>query len=315
MKLRLGTRGSRLALAQSGDVARMFEARGHEVEVQVIKTTGDRDRDRAFIEVGAPGVFVIEIEQALVAGTIDVAVHSFKDLPSKSPAELVVAAVPERVDAADRLLVRPEAHDPEQGLIPVRRNGVVGTASARRQALLRHFRSDLSAELLRGNLPTRVAKVRDGVFDATLLAAAGLMRLDRTAATRDPSVALDRGGVIEVRLDPAVFVPAPSQGALAIQVRRDATAARAEVEALDDGPAHRAVRAERALLALVEGGCQVPFGAWARAIEGGQLEMMALLEREVDGALRLVRAIGRGPEPEALAASLWDELQRGGTLL
>lgn len=314
MKLRLGTRGSRLALAQSGDVARMFEARGHEVEVQVIKTTGDRDRDRAFVEVGAPGVFVIEIEQALVAGSIDVAVHSYKDLPSKSPVELVVAAVPERVDAADRLLVRPEAHEPAQGLIPVRRDGVVGTASARRQALLRHFRPDLRAELLRGNLPTRVAKVRDGVFDATLLAAAGLMRLDRTAATRDPSVALDRGGVVEVRLDPAVFVPAPSQGALAIQVRRDAPV-RAEVEALDDVAAHRAVRGERALLALVEGGCQVPFGAWARAVDGGLLEMMALLEREVDGAPRLVRAVGRGSDPEALAASMWQELQHGGELL
>ncbi len=315
MKLRLGTRGSRLALAQSGDVARMFEARGHEVEVQVIKTTGDRDRDRAFVEVGAPGVFVIEIEQALVAGSIDVAVHSYKDLPSKSPAELVVAAVPERVDAADRLLVRPEAHEPAQGLIPVRRDGVIGTASARRQALLRHFRPDLRAELLRGNLPTRVAKVRDGVFDATLLAAAGLMRLDRTAATRDPAVALDRGGIVEVRLDPAVFVPAPSQGALAIQVRRDDAPVRAEVEALDDVAAHRAVRAERALLALVEGGCQVPFGAWARAVDGGLLEMMALLEREVDGGLRLVRAVGRGPDPEALAASMWEELQHGGELL
>jgi len=314
VKLRLGTRGSRLALAQSGDVARMFEARGHEVEIQVIKTTGDRDRDRAFVEVGAPGVFVIEIEQALVAGTIDVAVHSYKDLPSKSPAELVVAAVPERVDAADRLLIRPEAHEPGQGLIPVRRRGVIGTASARRQALLRHFRPDLAAELLRGNLPTRVAKVRDGIFDATLLAAAGLMRLDRTAATRDPSVALDRGGIVEVRLDPAVFVPAPSQGALAIQVRRDSPAL-GEVQALDDAAAHRAVRAERALLALVEGGCQVPFGAWARAVDGRQLEMIALLEREFDGAPRLVRAIGRGPDPEALAASMWEELQHGGTLL
>ncbi len=303
MKLRLGTRGSRLALAQSGDVARMFEARGHEVEVQVIKTTGDRDRDRAFVEVGAPGVFVIEIEQALVAGSIDVAVHSYKDLPSKSPAELVVAAVPERVDAADRLLIRPEAHEPGQGLIPVRRDGVIGTASARRQALLRHFRPDLRAELLRGNLPTRVARVRDGDFDATLLAAAGLMRLDRTAATRDPSVALDRGGIAEVRLDPAVFVPAPSQGALAIQVRRDAAIVRAEVEALDDVAAHRAVRAERALLALVEGGCQVPFGAWARAVDGGLLEMMALLEREGSGAdpipRRWRRRCGRSCSTEA----------------
>jgi len=311
VKLTLGTRGSRLALAQSGDVARQLAARGHEVEVRVIRTSGDRDRDRAFIEVGAPGVFVVEIEQALLAGEIDVAVHSYKDLPSRSPAALVVAAVPERVDCADRLLIRPGAHEAARGLIPVREGGVVGTASARRQALLRHFRPDLSTALLRGNLPTRVAKVRDGAFDATLLAAAGLMRLDRSAE-RDPAVALDRSGVVEVRLDPAVFVPAPSQGALAVQVRRDDAGVRAEVEALDDAAAHRAVRAERALLALVEGGCQVPFGAWARATEAGELLMTALLEREVGGRPRLVRAEMRGAAPQALAEAMWQELQSGG---
>lgn len=313
MKLALGTRGSRLALAQSGDIARMFGSRGHEVEIRVIRTSGDRDRDRAFVEVGAPGVFVVEIEQALLAGEIDVAVHSFKDLPSKSPAALVVAAVPERVDSADRLLIHPEAHDPAGGLVPVREGGVVGTASARRQALLRHFRPDLSTALLRGNLPTRVAKVREGLFDATLLAAAGLIRLDRTAE-RDLSVALDRSGIVEVRLDPAVFVPAPSQGALAVQVRRDDASVRSEVAALDDAAAHRAVRAERALLALVEGGCQVPFGAWARDAGDGQLLMTALMEREAEGRPRLVRVEGLGSEPEALAATLWDELQSGGEL-
>ncbi len=301
MRIRIGTRGSRLALHQARMVARRLEEQGHEAELQIIKTAGDRDRDSAFVNVGEPGIFVREIETALCEERVDLAVHSYKDVPSKSPERLVIAAVPERVDTADRILVRNESAEPGRLPLPVRDGAVIGSASARRRSLLRYLRPDVSTALLRGNLPTRVRRVVEGAFDATLLASAGLTRLDReTEGER-----LDRTGVFEQRLDPEVFVPAPSQGAVAVQVRRDDDATRAAAIALDDVPAHRAVRAERRLLALVEGGCQVPFGAWCRALDGGQLRMDAFLER--NGTYAFVR--GEAADPEELALRLWDELQ------
>lgn len=304
MKLRLGTRGSRLAMIQARWVARRLERDGHEAEIVVIRTSGDRVQDRAFAQVGSQGVFSAEIERALVEGRIDVAVHSYKDLPSRSPGGLIVAAVPERVDPADRLLARPEAIDDGGAL---RRGARLGTASARRTALWRELRPDVEIDLLRGNLPTRVDRVRDGTFDAIVLAAAGLERIDR-AAREDPALTLDRGDLIERRLDPEVFVPAPSQGALALQVREDDAPVRRAVESIDDPAAHGAVRAERELLARVEGGCQVPFGAWCTAGAGGGFVLRAVLER--DGRLRRAEAAGRGPL--ALVEPVWEALVSGG---
>ncbi|RMF73981.1 MAG: hydroxymethylbilane synthase [Acidobacteria bacterium] len=304
MKLRLGTRGSRLAMIQARWVARRLERDGHEPEIVVIRTSGDRVQDRAFAQVGTQGVFSAEIENALVERRIDVAVHSYKDLPSKSPDGLVVAAVPERVDPADRLLARPDALD-EGGAL--RRGARLGTASARRTALWRALRPDVEIGLLRGNLPTRVARALDGTFDAVVLAAAGLDRIDR-AAQDDPELALDRSGLVERRLDPEVFVPAPSQGALALQVRADDAGVREAIEAIDDREAHRAVRAERELLARVEGGCQVPFGAWCVAATDGTFTLRAVLER--GGRLRRARA--DGDDPLALVDAVWRELTAGG---
>lgn len=307
MNIRVGTRGSRLARLQTGDFVRLLTERGHEVATELIKTAGDRDQDRAFAEVGQPGIFVVELENALLDRRVDIAVHSYKDLPSRSPEALIVTCVPERVDPADRLLVREACFDPSQGLLPVRQCGRVGSASARRQALLRHTRPDLEICLLRGNLPTRVKRLQEGEFDAILLAAAGLFRLDR-GAERDPEVALPRPGILEIRLDPVQWVPAPSQGALAIQVRAGDSALREALVPLDDHSAHRAVRAERALLARVEGGCQVPFGAWCRALDNGGLELFSLLEK--DG--RLLRTRRTGGDPRALALESWEALQAGG---
>ncbi len=304
MRLRIGTRGSRLALAQARMVARMLADHGCESELVVIKTAGDLDRGRAFAAVGAPGVFVREIETALLENRVDVAVHSFKDLPSQSPAPLMVAAVPERVDPADRLLARAAAAAPEWRPLPLRRGVLVGSASARRRALLYHLRPDLRVELLRGNLPTRVRRVAAGDFDATLLAAAGLIRLDREEDANDD---LDRSGLFEVRLDPEQFIPAPSQGAVAVQVRRDDLAARDVASKLDDVAAHRAVRAERVLLARVQGGCDQPFGAWCRESADGRLRMTSFLER--GGGL--VFAEDEADDPEDLAGRVWDELQSG----
>ncbi len=303
MKLRLGTRGSALAMTQARDIAARLGALGHEAEICVIKTKGDGDQVRPFAQVGEPGLFVREIERALLDSEIDVAVHCYKDLPSLSPEGLIVAAMPEREDTRDTLYLRPEVFDAEAPELPLIEGALVGTASARRQALLRHLRSDLSYDLLRGNVPTRLERLREGKFGAILLAAAGVARLDR-AAQRGEGDAPSRAGIIEVALDPTVFVPAPSQGALALQVRGDLDAVREAVAALDEPAEHLAVRAERALLALVDAGCQVPFGAFAELKESGELELHAALE--VDGELRRARATGS--EPGELAQRVFDSL-------
>ena len=299
MKIRLGTRGSRLATVQSGWVAERLRDLGHEVEMITIRTQGDQQQDRAFSQIGQPGVFVREIERALQDERIDLAVHSYKDLPSQGPEGLTIAAVPERLDVADRLLVREAAfaaEDDPSGLLPLRQGARVGTASARRTALLAHFRPDLQSELLRGNLPRRVDRLRDGDYDAILLAAAGLDRLERDGG-------LDMSGIRQLRLDPWRFVPAPSQGALALQTRLHDPAEQAAAE-LDDEVGHRAVRAERAVLSRVEGGCHVAFGAWCRHAEA-ELEVVAVL----GGEKALARAQARGRDPEALGTELVKELK------
>lgn len=303
MNLRIGTRGSALARVQTADVARALEAAGHTTTTEVIHTEGDRVTDRAFTEVGAFGVFVREIEAALLAGRVDLAVHSYKDLPSAEPADLVVAAVPERVDAADVLLARPEAAVPG-GPIPLREGARVGTSSARRQALLKEMRPDLAVGLLRGNVPTRVRALVEGRFDAIVLAVAGLLRLERS----NQGAPLVGGGIVTTRLDPEVYVPAPAQGAIAVQVRRDDAAVRTAVAALDDPRTARALRAERALLGLAEAGCALPFGAWCRVEQGGALTLTSVLGQE-GGAL--TRAKATGEDPEELAEEVWRSLSAG----
>ena len=302
MNLRIGTRGSALARAQANDVARRLEAAGHTTEIVIITTLGDQATDRAFTDVGAFGIFVREIEAALITGRVDVAVHSYKDLPSQSPAELVIAAVPERLDAADVLLVRDDVSDPGRGPLPLRRGARVGTSAARRKAWLRALRPDLAVELLRGNVPTRVRALVEGRFDAIVLAAAGLARLER--APGNDRLVLPQG-IVCVRLDPALFVPAPAQGAIALQVRRGAIAVHAAVAGVDDPTTSRALLAERAALRLAEGGCTLPFGAWCRKNPDGTLTLLAALGRD-DGTV--VRAQSTNGEPETLAAAVWTEL-------
>lgn len=301
MRLRIGTRASALARAQAAEVARRLANAGHATEIIRIATLGDRVTDRAFTDVGAFGIFVREIEAALLDGRVDVAVHSYKDLPSRGPVELVVAAVPERLDAADVLLVRAEAATPG-GVIPVRHGARVGTSAVRRQALLRALRPDLAIGMLRGNVPTRVGALVDGEFDAIVLAAAGLARLEGGAGADRLSLP---AGVVRTRLDPAEFVPAPSQGAIALQVRTDAHAVCGVVAALDDQAAARALRAERAALALAEGGCTLPFGAWCEAWPDGSLTLRVVLGQE-DGTL--ARAQSTGNDPEAVARAAWRDL-------
>ena len=302
MTLRMGTRGSALARAQSSQVAAWLERAGHRVETEVIQTAGDRDRTSAFAAIGPPGIFVREIEQALLDQRIDVAVHSYKDLPSTSPEGLTIAAVPDRQDVADLLLMpeserSPEASDPT---IPLAAGARLATSSARRIALLREVRPDLEIRPIRGNVPTRLNQVAEGHADGLLLAAAGVTRL-RTLGQGLPL--LDYGW-IECRLDPARFVPAPAQGALAVQVRADDSAARAAVAELDVASIRAAVDCEREVLKRVEGGCQTALGVWCRAEDEGGFRVDAALE--VAGVLRRSGRTGRSLE--ALAAQVAGEL-------
>ncbi len=304
MKLRIGTRGSALALAQSTDVANRLRALGHEAELVVVSTTGDRVTDRSFADVGAFGVFVRELEVALLDGTIDAAVHSYKDVPSRMPLGLIIAAIPERLDAADVLLVRRDALRTERGAFPLADGARVGTSATRRRALLLDTRPDLVTGLLRGNVPTRVRMLADGKFDAIVLAAAGLERLGRVEGEHRLSLGDD---IVSVRLDPATFVPAPSQGAIAVQVREDDVAPRQAVAALDDVTCRRAVLTERAALALADGGCTLPFGAWCSVADSGMLTLTAALGVESGP---VARSVVTGTEPQAVANAAWSELSR-----
>ena len=302
-KLRLGTRGSDLARTQSGTVAASLAAAGFDVELVIIKTAGDQNQTALFGSIGPQGVFVREIEQALVEKRIELAVHSFKDLPTQSPAELVVAAVPARVDPADLLLVRREALvGSEKEFIPLARSAKVGTASARRRVWLKHFRPDLNIEPLRGNVPTRLRKLVEGAYDAIVLAAAGVERL------KAEEHLLGALGEIEfLRLDPSKFVPAPAQGALALQCRRDDRRVLAALATIDHAPSHTAVKAERDALARAEGGCDVAFGAYCIKRPGGH-ELLVMHER--NGVVRSARV--RGRDPKKLGAIAWATLDSGG---
>ena len=314
MKLRIGTRGSHLARIQAGSVAARLGMLGHDTELVVISTAGDRSSAPTFAAIGPQGVFVREIEQALIDGTIDVAVHSHKDLPTVSPDELEVAAVPQRLDPADALLMcndRAAAVAAGPGeLLPVKENAVIGTASVRRQVWLAHLRPDVRAESLRGNVLTRIRRLREGRYDAILLAAAGIDRLRAGALPGAPAPELD--DLVVVRLDPGVFVPAPAQGALALQCRRSDDRAREALAPLNDAPTRGAVDAERTLLARLEGGCELAFGAWCEsdgANDGGRHESVMVAMVENDGVVRTETA--RGADPPLLAEELWRGLSAG----
>ncbi len=301
-KLRLGTRGSELARTQSGTVAASLSKAGYSVELVIIKTAGDQNQTALFGSIGPQGVFVREIEQALVEKRIELAVHSFKDLPTQSPAELVVAAVPARVDPADLLLVRRSVLDEDQDeFIPLAKSAKVGTASARRRVWLKHFRPDLNIEPLRGNVPTRVRKLAEGAYDAIVLAAAGVERLTTEERLGDLSE------IEFLRLDPQKFVPAPAQGALALQCRRDDRRVLAALATMDHAPSHAAVRAERDVLARAEGGCDVAFGAYCSKHDGAH-DLLVMHER--NGVVRSARV--RGRDPKKLGAIAWATLDAGG---
>ena len=236
--LRLGTRGSLLARTQSQQVAdALTAATGVPVELVIITTRGDRIVDRPLQQVGGKGLFTKEIEEALLAGDVDLAVHSMKDMPTEGPRGLVIASVPERVDPRDALIGAP--------LADLGPGAVVGTGSVRRALQLRALRPDLEIRGIRGNVDTRIAKQRAGDYDAIVLAMAGLARLGRT-------------DVVDEALGSEAMVPAVGQGALAVQARRGDTAVLSVLEAIHHEPTAVCVAAERSFLEAVSGGCSAP---------------------------------------------------------
>ena len=295
-ELVIGTRRSKLALWQ----AEWVHARLRELEPELavslkrIKTTGDKILDTPLASIGGKGLFVKEIEEALLRGEIDLAVHSMKDVPTRLPAGLEILAIPEREDPRDVLITLNKVS--LERLVPGSR---IGTSSLRRQAQLLHYRPDLSIQILRGNLDTRLRKLEAGEYDGIILAAAGIKRLGWS----------DR---VTEYLSPDVCLPAIGQGALALEGRTDDGFVREVVARLDHHPTRIAVTAERAFLERLEGGCQVPIAAHA-AITNGALTLSALIAG-VDGR-RLVRDSVQGPMRDAhrLGVELAERLlARGG---
>ena len=246
----IGTRGSDLALWQANFVRKELERIGHQVHIEIITTQGDKIQDLGFDKMEGKGFFTKEIEAALLKRDIDLAVHSHKDLETKQPEGLKVAAVSARENPCELLLVCESAYQ-ENALWGLRKDAVVGTSSARRKSQLLALRQDVQIKELRGNVPTRVEKLRSGEYDAILLAKAGVLRLD-----------LDLSGLISIDLTPDEFVPAPAQGVLALQIRSVDTELQNILKQLNDSKVQKIVHLERSVLNLMDGGCQLPLGVY-----------------------------------------------------
>jgi hydroxymethylbilane synthase len=283
--LRIGTRGSKLALKQSEWVKAQLEARYHDIGVALvkIKTTGDKILDSPLSKIGGKGLFVKEIEDALLERRVDLAVHSMKDVPAELPGNLYLSTYPEREDPSDALI---SVDDLPLDRLP--QHARVGTSSLRRGAQLLHMRPDLELVPLRGNVDTRLRKVESGELHAVILACAGLKRLG--LADRISQV------IPQDRLLPAV-----GQGALGLEIRRDDAGLADILSFLDHGPTRMTVSAERAFLKKLEGGCQVPIAGFAR-LEGDRLSFKGMVA-ELDGT-RLFREETDGPKDQAEAIGI-----------
>jgi hydroxymethylbilane synthase len=287
----VGTRASRLARAQTRQVTQALEEEGHETRTVTTDTLGDRQRSMPVHELGVAGAFTAGLERGLLAGEIDLAVHSLKDLPVGQPEGLELAAIPQRGPAADALLVTPDAHDPQPAL-PVTEGARVATSGPRRQSQLLAARGDLAIVNVRGNVDTRVAKLREGRFDALVTARVALDRMDLTLED-----------LVLHELDTDRFPPAPGQAAIAVQAREGSPAAQA-ARALDDEATRRAVDAERGVLAELGGGCGLALGAHLHPTDEGWQAHATFAGHAWTPAHapEVTRWQGHGPDPDALAA-------------
>jgi hydroxymethylbilane synthase len=291
-RLRVGSRGSQLALWQAHHVAALLRGHGHPVEIEVIHTTGDKILDVALAGVGTKGMFTKEIEEALSDGRVDLAVHSLKDLPTKLSTGFEIAAIPKRENPRD-VFCSIQYESIEQ--LPPRAR--VGTSSLRREAQLRARRPDLDIRSLRGNVDTRLRKLEAGDYDAIILAAAGLNRLGRTES-------------IKQIIPEDVMCPAAGQGALAVEIRANDSDTRQHLAFLDDAAARAATTCERALLNKMGGGCQVPIGAFAE-VRGGTMHVQAVVASP-DGT-KVLRQSADGDDPIKLGELVAEALlQKGG---
>lgn len=296
MKLRLATRASELALAQTRDVADRIRALGEDVDVElvVVHTTGDRVDNVPLSRIGGRGLFTKEVDVAVAEGRADAAVHSLKDLPTQSDG-LVLAAVLERADPQDALIPAPGL---PRRLDDLPAGAHVGTSSLRRRSLLLARRPDVEVEELRGNLDTRLAKLRDRVCDAAIVALAGLHRIGRE----------DRVGEV---LDAAEWPPAPGQGAIAVMARDEPSPVRALLDRLDHGRTRAETSAERAMLRRLEGGCQIPIGGLATTT-GDEIKLLGFVG-SIDGRRHVRGSVtGSAADAETLGETLAAQLEEQG---
>jgi hydroxymethylbilane synthase len=285
--LRIGSRGSALALWQANHIAGLLRENGQEVTIEIIKTTGDRLQDVTFAQVGSKGMFTKEIEEALVEGRIDLAVHSLKDLPTELPEPFALAATPRRADPRDAFVSVRFQHFAD---LPA--GSKVGTSSSRRQAQLRALRSDLEYVEFRGNVDTRLRKLEEGQVEAIILASAGLDRLAKADYIRE-------------RFAVEQICPSAGQGSLAIEIRKGDTTTLKALAFLDDEETRFAVTAERTALNALGGGCQVPIGVHCRRA-GAEYEIFGTVAKP-DGSV-LLHAHKTGNDADALGRAVAEEL-------
>ena len=306
LTIRIGSRGSQLALWQANHVAAQLRAHGHAVEIEVIRTSGDRLQDPAIAAVeglspNGTGIFIKEIEDALAAGRIDLAVHSLKDLPTEIAPQFLLAAIPARADARDAFVC-----EDYWGLHMLPSGARIGTTSPRRQAMLLALRPDIEFVEMRGNIDTRLRKWAEGHADALVLASAGLDRLGRTES-------------VHQRFSVDELTPAPGQGALALETRSnhlndgDATLFHA-VRTLNDPAAEFATQAERAVLAALGGGCQLPLGAYCHAVDDHWHLHAMVAAPDGEGVAHLVHKAPLGVPAEELGQAVAAELTARGAL-
>lgn len=286
--IRIGSRGSQLALWQANHIADKLRAAGYEVVIEIIRTTGDALQQVPFAQVGSKGMFTKEIEEALLENRIDLAVHSLKDLPTELAPEFIIAAIPGRVDPRDAFVSI--KHTSFESLP---RGAKIGTSSTRRKAQLRHQRNDLEFVEFRGNVDTRLRKLEEGQVEAIILAAAGLERLGRTENVRE-------------RFSPLIVCPSAGQGALAVETRAGDQTVIAVISFLDDASTRYAVTAERAALGALGGGCQVPVGVYCEpskdgytitaavaATDGAEVIRVELGNQQMDDPAELGRVVAK----------------------